>query len=93
MAEELEERLFTVREVANYFHVSEETIRRWIKGGHIQYVQVGPFRLKRLNPAAVIKGAQNGGQGSISKDASRAKDTGTGGDSVSSGCIETDTKK
>ena len=62
MAEELE-RLYTVREVANAFHVSEETIRRWIKRGDISYTPVGPFRLKRLSLKDVVKNEEgtNGG--------------------------------
>ena len=93
MAEEETERLFTVREVANYFHVSEETIRRWIKGGHIQYVQVGPFRLKRLHPAAVIKGAKDGQQGSSSTSTEGTKTAGAGGNSIGAGRAEANQKK
>ena len=56
MADELE-RLYTVQEVAQAYHVSEETIRRWIKNGDIAYTPVGPFRLKRFSPADLKKKA------------------------------------
>lgn len=56
------ERLYTVQEVAHAYHVSEETIRRWIKRGDIKYVPVGPFRLKRLRPTDITK-EQNDGTG------------------------------
>lgn len=54
------ERLYTVREVANAFRVSEETVRRWIKNGDVPYVPVGPFKLKRLRPSDIVKETNNG---------------------------------
>jgi excisionase family DNA binding protein len=48
------ERLFTIREIAAAFHVSEETIRLWIKQGDIPYIEVGPSRLKRLRPRDLL---------------------------------------
>lgn len=55
MADEELEQLFTVRQIADAYNVSEETIRRWMKLGHIEYVPVGPFKLKRLRSAALKK--------------------------------------
>lgn len=42
------ERLLTMSEVAQSYHVSDETVRRWVRKGIIGYVMVGPFRLKRI---------------------------------------------
>lgn len=41
------EELLTVRQVANEYRVSEETVRRWIKDGVIPYELVKPFRVRR----------------------------------------------
>ncbi len=43
-----EEELITVKQAAADYRVSEETIRRWMKAGHIQFTPVGPFRMKRI---------------------------------------------
>jgi excisionase family DNA binding protein len=59
MADDLEQ-TFTVREVAAAYHVSEETIRRWIKRGDIKYVAVGPFRLKRIRPGDIAQEVRHG---------------------------------
>lgn len=43
-----DEKLFTVREIANKYRVSEETVRRWCRNGDIPFVPVGPFKLRRF---------------------------------------------
>jgi excisionase family DNA binding protein len=54
------EQLFTVREIADEYRVSEETVRRWVKRGDIAYTAVGPFRLKRIKMADVAKEVKSG---------------------------------
>lgn len=48
--------LLTISEVATDYHVSEETIRRWIRSGRLPYEMVGPFRVRRsaVEAAAVV---------------------------------------
>lgn len=77
MAEELE-RLFSIREVAIAWHVSEETIRRWVRNGDIPYTPIGPFRLKRLNPTEILKENSNGnGKGTNAAVLIEGKEKGT----------------
>jgi excisionase family DNA binding protein len=58
MAEE--EKLFTVREMANKYRVSEETIRRWVRNKDIPYTPVGPFGLKRFKVTdPITQGTKN----------------------------------
>jgi excisionase family DNA binding protein len=67
LASTREEGLLTVAEVAQTYHVSDETVRRWIRKGILGYVMVGPFRVRRIprqeaekhfNPATVAVSAK-----------------------------------
>lgn len=69
------EEVFTISEVAAAYHVSEETIRRWIKLKQIDFITIGPFKLKRLHPKSLIKENSNGG--SISEGVGGGKKEGT----------------
>jgi excisionase family DNA binding protein len=59
--------LLTVMEVAQTYHVSDDTVRRWMRKGIIGYVMVGPFRVKRIPKVEAEKhftpvpGADTGG--------------------------------
>jgi len=72
-----EEPLFTIKEIADKYRVSEETIRRWIKTGDIDFVPVGPFRLKRLHIDAVIKGKSDVGKRAIDSSLKPGENKGT----------------
>ena len=67
------EPLYSIREVAGAFGVSEETIRRWIRAGQIPYTQVGPLRLKRLRPSEIAKEVKNERTGKPDQGASQGK--------------------
>ncbi len=43
--------LLTISETAETFHVSDRTVRRWIKKGELRVVQLG--RLRRIEPREV----------------------------------------
>lgn len=43
----LEERFYTVKELSEYFRVSERTVRNWIKDGSIESYKVG--RMTRVS--------------------------------------------
>lgn len=47
--------LLSVSDVARMYGVSDETVRLWIKGKKIDYVMVGPFRLKRIKKSEADK--------------------------------------
>ena len=49
----MERDLFTVTEVAQYYGVCDETVRRWIRRKALDYVLVGPARLRRIPREAV----------------------------------------
>lgn len=91
MAEEQE--YFTVREIANKFRVSEETIRRWIKNGDIDFTPIGPFKLKRLQTKNIIKEASNGQQGTAAASIEREQTEGAAPGIDDTGSITEDTKK
>ena len=47
-----EEKLLTVRETANYFQLTDQTVRRWINTGKLNAVKIGKefrIRLSELN--------------------------------------------
>jgi excisionase family DNA binding protein len=52
--------LLTVSQVAAEYKISEETVRRWMKGGHIPFIPVGPFKIKRIRRGDVVKNAYTG---------------------------------
>lgn len=67
-----EEKLFTVREIANHYRVSEETVRRWMRNGDIPYTPVGPFRMKRLKLTdPITKETKNVGEGTTGEVSGR----------------------
>lgn len=39
--------LLRISDVAAEYHVSEETVRRWIRSGRVPYEMAGPFRVRR----------------------------------------------
>ena len=49
----MERDLFTIAEVAQYYGVCDETVRRWIRRKALDYVLVGPARLRRIPREAV----------------------------------------
>lgn len=53
--------LFTVDDVARACNVSDKTIRRWIREGHVKHLLVGPakrIRISRAEMERVIGGAK-----------------------------------
>ena len=49
----MERDLFTITEVAQYYGVCDETVRRWIRRKALDYVLVGPAPLRRIPREAV----------------------------------------
>lgn len=49
----MSEQLMTVNQVAVLYNVSPATVRRWIREERIDYVLVGPTRLRRIEKATV----------------------------------------
>jgi excisionase family DNA binding protein len=51
------EPLFTIAEVADYFHVDERTIRNWIRDGKIRAVRVGGIvRIRESEVTRLVEG-------------------------------------
>jgi excisionase family DNA binding protein len=44
--------LITPEQAAKRLGVSAETIRRWMRKGVIRYVEIGPYRRKRIRASA-----------------------------------------
>lgn len=49
------EDLVTVQSFAEQYRVSASVVRGWIKDGHIDYVLVGPRKMRRISRAAVVR--------------------------------------
>jgi excisionase family DNA binding protein len=47
------ERLLTVRQAAQRLGVNQSTVRRWIHKRAIPYVEVGPYRRKKIKQSDV----------------------------------------
>lgn len=66
----LEKQLLTFKQVAEYLQISDETLKRWVKGNHIPYYRVGKgirFKqsdldqwLQEFYQVSLEGGAQNG---------------------------------
>lgn len=56
LKEQLEEGgLLTVDSVARAVNVSDKTVRRWIKEGHLECVLVGPAKRIRIRPSELSR--------------------------------------
>ena len=62
MSTEQEERLLTVDNAAQRINVSDKTIRRWIREGHLPCTKIGPAQRIRIKPSdlAALMHATNG---------------------------------
>ena len=47
------EPLLTATEAATRLGVNVETVRRWVRKGSMKYVEIGPYRRKRLRQCDV----------------------------------------
>jgi len=50
--------LLTISETAETFHVSDRTVRRWIKMGELRVISLG--RLRRIEPGEVERRIRDG---------------------------------
>jgi excisionase family DNA binding protein len=53
------EGMLSVDECARRCNVSDKTIRRWIKGGHLACVLVGPAKRIRIKPSELARMLKN----------------------------------
>lgn len=53
MADAKKPDLMTMAQVCAEYQISEETVRRWIREQRIPFVMIGPFRMKRIDRAAL----------------------------------------
>ena len=63
MTQVVEDRLLTVDDVARRCNVSDKTIRRWIKEGHLACSFVGPAKRIRIDPAELARLMHTNGDG------------------------------
>ena len=47
--------LLRIDEVAEYFQVTDETIRLWVEHGHLEVLRPGPGRIMRITKESVDK--------------------------------------
>lgn len=55
MSTEQGEDLLTVDDVARSCNVSDKTVRRWAKDGHLAYLLVGPTKRMRISRAELLR--------------------------------------
>lgn len=53
MADAKKPELLTMAQACAEYQISEETVRRWMREKRIPFVLVGPFRMKRIDRAAL----------------------------------------
>ncbi len=55
MIEQSSDPMLTVSAAARRLGVNRETIRRWVRKGALTYVELGPFKRKKLRQSDVDK--------------------------------------
>lgn len=55
MAEQTDDNLLTVQQVADLCHVDYDTALKWCRAGALPYLEVGPTRIKRIYRRDALK--------------------------------------
>lgn len=82
--------LVSVQEFADQYRVDASVVRSWVKQGIIEYVLVGPRKMKRIRKSDVVKpfnpgDSNNGNRGPNPKSSGGGKETGATGNANGSG--------